>query len=155
MTIPQVEISLLISVIVLVAAIAASWASLKQHLIDKEIRDNARFDRLEKKVGISNGGAEWMSKELCRAVHVAFSQELAALKVASEKLAEAVEEATEQGREAIDVGHRDREAIKARLSKVEDKVDLAADNAAHAVEVARTESAGIQARLLVVETKLK
>jgi hypothetical protein len=104
----------------MLAAIVASWASLRQHLIDKEVRDNARFDRIERKVGISNGGAVWVDKEFCREVHRAFSVDVEGLKEATTALSEKVDEAIESGRESVRIGHDDRMAIKARLVRVEE-----------------------------------
>ena len=78
-----------------------------------------RLERLEKKVGISNGGAPWVDREFCRDVHVAFSLEVARMEKGQAALAEKVEKAMEDGREAIRIGHEDRMAIKQRLTAVE------------------------------------
>ena len=79
-----------------------------------------RFDRLEKKVGITNGGSAWVEKEFCKEVHRSFSREVDSIKSSNAVLATKVEEVIEEGREAIRVGHEDRMAIKARISRVEE-----------------------------------
>jgi hypothetical protein len=154
-TAPPIEMSVLLTSGVVVASVAASWASLRQHLLDKEVRDNARFDRIEKKVGITNGGAIWVDKEFCHEVHRSFSEEVEGLKASNESLAEKVEHAVEVGNEAIRVGHEDRMTIKARLVVVEERVAVAARKADEAVLVARDESLGIQRRLTAVESTLR
>lgn len=105
-------------------------AAMQQRIDDKEqadrdaakLRERAesdrhaeycrRFDRLERKAGVTNGGGEWVDREFCREVHRNFSAETGALRAE-------IHEAIEQGREAVRIGHEDREGIKQRLTRVE------------------------------------
>ena len=81
-----------------------------------------RFDHLEKKAGITNGGATWVDKEFCREVHRNFLAEVALNEKSNMAFVVKVDEAIESGREAIRVGHEDRIAIKARLVRVEERL---------------------------------
>jgi hypothetical protein len=64
-----------------------------------------RLDRIERKTGISNGGGEYVAHDLF------------------DTLQQKVCEAIAEGKEAVRIGHADREAIKERLGKVEVKLD--------------------------------
>ena len=92
-----------------------------RELSDKERHEEQveRFERLERKVGIGNGGAPWVDREFCRDVHATFSLEVVRMEKGQAALAEKVEKAMEDWREAIRIGHEDRMAIKQRLAAVE------------------------------------
>jgi len=76
-----------------------------------------RFDRIEVKIGVSNGkGGQFVDAEFCREVHRNFTAETSAMRAE-------VREAVVQGREAIRIGHEDREAIKQRLTRLEFTVE--------------------------------
>jgi hypothetical protein len=71
---------------------------LEQNRHDEYCR---RLDRIEKKTGITNGGGEYIARELFDELRL--------------KVCEGIRE----GKEAIRSGHEDREAIKRRIDKVE------------------------------------
>jgi hypothetical protein len=93
------------------ASVTATSSALATELAGRHQEYCRRFDQIEKKVGVQNGGA-FVDREFCREVHRTFT-------VASSALESQVREAVEQGREAIRVGHDDREEIKQRLTTLE------------------------------------
>jgi hypothetical protein len=76
-----------------------------------------RFDRIEKRVGVTNGDGYLVSSKLFSEIHKQQQLDFTELRVS-------VRAAIEQGQEAVRVGHEDREKIKERLVKVETLLTL-------------------------------
>jgi hypothetical protein len=112
-------------------------AKVTQRLDDRVAADTERhteycrrFDRIEKKAGISNGGADWVDRDFCREVHRGTSGEVAALRETQRAtgielvaLREDVQLAARRADEAVGVAHNEAMAIKDRLQKVEIALD--------------------------------
>lgn len=96
------------------------WAVREANDKERHEEQVERFERLEQKVGISNGGAPWMDIARCEDIHKVFTAEVVRIEQSQAALAGKLEEAMASGREAIRVGHEDRMAIKARLVRVEE-----------------------------------
>lgn len=115
-------------VLIVLAVKVGRWTGIVDtRLANRDERDEERhgetrerLDRIEKKVGISNGGATFVDREFCREVHRSFTAEAGSLKESQTALTERVQKAIDEGREAIRIGHEDRMAIKARLVRVEE-----------------------------------
>ena len=130
------------------------WVAREESDKERHEEQVERFERLEKKVGITNGGAAWVDKEFCKEVHRNFTVEVESIHASNAALAGKVDAAIEQGREAVRIGHEDRMAIKARLVAVEERAVIASAKADVAVLVARDESLSVQKRLTAVEVAL-
>lgn len=122
-----VAVTLLLFLIVNLLAVGVAYGKMKQWASSYEVAQvqrwsdfreeaNRRWDRIEKKVGITNGGAAFMPREECASVHVGFQQEV-------EALDRQVKDGVEQGRVAIREGREDRDDIKRRLAHVEAMVE--------------------------------
>jgi hypothetical protein len=136
-----------------IAAVAGSWASLRQRMIDKEKRDNERLERIEKSVGISNGdGAAFVRVGLCKEVHGATQRDLESVK-------QRVEHAIERGEVAIEEGRKDRELLKERIDTI--RAEGATDRAnlremvANYIQESRDDRITLTQRTAMIEGKVQ
>lgn len=107
-----VAVTLLLFLVVNLLAVGVAYGKMKQWTLDYEHRESEkwaafvdeakrRWDRIEKKVGISNGGAEFMPRTECVSLHGDFERRL----------------------EELETSAKEREGIKTRLAIIESRVD--------------------------------
>ena len=100
------------SAVLLASTVKATAVALDRALEERHEEYCRRFDRIEKRIGVTNGDGYLVSSALCSELH-------RAMNVANAALTAEVHAAVLNGQEAIRIGHADREAIKSRLTRVE------------------------------------